>query len=458
MRKEEKVPEGADVLVVGLARSGFAAAKLLLGKGFRVRVSEAMSDPEISERARVLEEQGALVETGGHTIGVLQGVSLLVSSPGVPDENPLLVAAGESGIPVIDELELASREVRTPIIAVTGTNGKTTTSSLIAHCLAHAGRRAVLAGNIGVPLSAVLEEAGKADWLVLEVSSYQLGRTVAFRPAVSVFLNISSDHMDRYRSFEDYFSHKKRLFANQDRGDTAVLNGEDGSIRALSNGIKARTLFFDRFRSVDEGACMEGGVILQKSGCRREEVCRASEIPLPGGHNLQNVLASVCALSAAGCTPIDMRESLRTFHGLHHRLEDLGTVRGVRFINDSKATNVSSVLVALESFQEPIVLIMGGRHKGEPYSQLGSLVKRKVKHLVVVGEAAPLIVADLSRFAPTTRSANLHDALAVAMQHARAGDVVLLSPACSSFDMFRNYEERGDAFRELVNDLIRREG
>jgi UDP-N-acetylmuramoylalanine--D-glutamate ligase len=263
--------------------------------------------------------------------------------------------------------------------------------------------------------------------------------------------------MDRYRSFEDYFADKKRLLAHQGRGDTAVLNGEDGSISSLSAGTEARTLLFDRFRPVEEGAFLEGDLIRLARAGQYQEVCRLTDIPLRGSHNVQNVLASVCALSAAGCSPAEMRAGIASFKGLHHRIEDLGTLRGVKIINDSKATNVSSALCALESVEGPIVLIMGGRHKGEPYTQLGSLVRNKVKHLVVIGEATPLIEADLSRFTPITRAGDLRDALSTAMRHARAGDVVLLSPACSSFDMFRNYEERGDTFRELVNDFRRRE-
>lgn len=457
MREKERTSGEEEVLVVGLARSGFAAAMLLLSKGWRVRISEERNDPEVREKAKLLADKGARVETGGHTSEFLDGLSLVVASPGVPDENRLLVAARARGIPVIDELELASREVRAPLIAVTGTNGKTTTSSLIAHCLSSAGRRTVLAGNVGIPLSAVLDEVRESDWVVVEVSSYQLGRTMHFHPAISVFLNIASDHMDRYSSFEDYYSHKKRIFANQERDDTAVLNAEEDPIRSLARGLRSQVLFFDRRCAVEDGAWVERDAILLGSRTHREEVCRVSDLPLQGSHNLQNVLASVCALRAAGCTSAEMREGIGTFKGLHHRLEDLGTVRGVRFINDSKATNVSSALCALESIAEPIVLIMGGRHKGEPYSRLGPLVRKKVKHIVVIGEAVPLIEADLSDLVPMTRSGSFRDAVSVAMVHASPGDVVLLSPACSSFDMFRNYEERGDIFKELVNDLRRRE-
>jgi UDP-N-acetylmuramoylalanine--D-glutamate ligase len=441
------------VLVIGLARSGFAAATLLLEKGFDVRVSDASAGAGVSENRRLLESFGALVETGSHSKDFLAGVDFVVVSPGIPDDNPLIEAANEQGIEIIGELELASRYVSVPVIAVTGTNGKTTTVSLIDHCLRISGRKTVLAGNVGIPLSSVIEEAGRSDWLVLEVSSYQTARTVTFHPHVSVFLNMASDHLDRYRSFEEYFSHKRRLFDNQTPEDVAVLNHEEEIIRKVGDEISARALFFSRLGQVNEGAFLDSHTVRLRYRGSEKNVCDVSSIPLPGAHNLQNVLAAVCTLAAAGCTPEEIRGGILTFTGLPHRLEDLGSHRGIRFINDSKATNVASTCCALESFSEPIVLIMGGRHKGEPYTRLASLVAGKVTHLVVLGEAAPLIEADLSPVVAVTRAESLADALEVAVGYASPGDVVLLSPGCSSFDMFNNYEERGMAFRELVDGL-----
>jgi UDP-N-acetylmuramoylalanine--D-glutamate ligase len=453
MEQVENVKKTSGVLVIGLARSGFAAAKLLLEKGYSVRVSELLEDREITEKRRTLESNGVLVETGTHTEDFLVGVDLVVASPGVPDDNPLIVKSHSLGIDVIGELELASQYAKVPVIAVTGTNGKTTTASLIAHCLSNSGRKTVLAGNVGVPLSTVLGRVEKSDWLVLEVSSYQLARTVTFHPEVSVFLNISSDHLDRYSSIDEYFAHKRRLFINQTAGDTAVLNDEEEIIRSIGEEIKTNVLTFSRIGGVKEGAFLESDTVQLRVGGNQARVCSLSSIPIPGRHNLQNILAAVCALTAADCTLEEIEKGIETFRGLSHRLEDLGTHRNIRFINDSKATNVSSTLCAVESVREPIILIMGGRHKGEPYTRLVPIVRDRVKHLIVIGEAAPLIEADMSGSVDTSSAASLEDAMQTALKHASAGDAVLLSPGCSSFDMFDNYEQRGELFKELVDGL-----
>lgn len=453
MEQTVNITETSRVLVIGLARSGFAAAKLLLEKGFDVNVSEMRDEEDIAGRRQVLESLGARVETGTHSQESLNGVDLVVASPGVPDENPLIEEALSRDIPIIGELELASRYADVPIIAVTGTNGKTTTASLIAHVLKSSGRQTVLAGNVGIPLSSVLDEAENSDWLVLEVSSYQLARTVTFHPRISILLNISSDHLDRYRSFEEYVSHKKRLFMNQTVKDTAVLNGEEETIRSIADTLDAKVLTFSRLGEVREGAYPDGETIRLRTRDALVSICNISSIPLPGRHNLQNVLAAVCALTAAGCEPDELQRGIQNFVGLPHRLEELGTFRGIRFVNDSKATNVSSTSHAVDSFREPVILIMGGRHKGEPYTGLIPIMQNKVKHLVVIGEAAPLIERDLSEAVETSRATDLESAFHTALKHASSGDVVLLSPGCSSFDMFENYEERGETFRGFVYGL-----
>jgi len=449
----ENVLNAARVLVIGLARSGFSAAKLLLEKGFEVRVSESGAGQGVSEKSRALEALGATVETGSHSDSFLDRVDLVVASPGVPDDNELVQKALAGGVRVIGELELASRYIDTPVIAVTGTNGKTTTASLVAHCLRSAGQKNLLAGNVGIPLSSVIEEASEVNWLVLEVSSYQIARTVTFHPRVSVFLNLSSDHLDRYGSLDEYFAHKRRLFINQVSDDTAVLNAEEKRISSIADGTDARVFTFSRTGNVREGAFVEGGKIMLKIENTISELCSTSSIPIPGSHNLQNVLAAACALTAAGCTAGETGRGIETFNGLPHRIEDLGTHSGVRFVNDSKATNVSSTRSAIESIDGPIVLIMGGRHKGEPYTGLVPVVSKKVRQLVVIGEAAPLIEADLVDFVKTARAEDLKKALRTAMKSAEAGDVILLSPACSSFDMFDNFEDRGNTFKELVREI-----
>ncbi len=446
-------PNISNVLVIGLARSGCAAAELLLDEGFDVRVSELRAAPDVRERRKNLEARGAVVETGTHSPGFLEGIDLVVTSPGVPENNPLIWGALQGGIEVIGELELASRYIRTPVIAVTGTNGKTTTVSLITHCLKHAGRKVVLAGNTGIPLSSVIEEAAVCDWLVLEVSSYQLAHTSLFHPVISVFLNMASDHLDRYGSLEEYFAHKRRLFTNQTHNDTAVLNDEEDKIRSIGDEIDARVLTFSRSGEVREGAFIGDESIRLSLDGEQVDVLELKKIPLPGWHNKQNVLASVCALASADCTLGEIREGVESFEGLPHRLEELDTFQGIKFVNDSKATNVSSTYCAIDGVRGPIVLIMGGRHKGEPYSRLLPLVRSKVKHLVVIGEAAELIKEDLSGAVAATVCRNLDDAVQAAVAHAKPGDTVLLSPGCSSFDMFTDYEERGDTFRELIHGL-----
>lgn len=448
---------GKHVTVVGGARSGLSVACLLAGAGVEVFLTE---QEELEAAAReVLAGAGVGYEEGGHTGRALKA-DFFVVSPGVPSDAPLVVKAQEKGMKVVSEIEAASWFCRAPVVAITGSNGKTTTTSLLGHLFRKAGRETVVAGNIGEAFSGVVERTTPGGVAVLEVSSFQLDHIDSFRPRVSVLLNITPDHLDRYGgSFEAYAASKLRIFENQKAGDTLIYNYDDDYIRehvAQATG-DFRAVGFSLHHDVPEvGALQRGDALTLRIDHKEEHVMRVKDLApaLSGKHNIYNSLAAAMAARVMEVRSQSVRESLTSFEGVPHRLEHVRTLDGVRYFNDSKATNVNAVWYALESFHEKVVLIAGGRDKGNDYESLKPLVKEKVEAVVAIGESAETVMEELGTLAShALKAETMADAVEYARLFANPGDVVLLSPACASFDMFESFEERGDAFKQAVMNL-----
>ncbi len=448
---------GKNVTVVGAARSGMAAARLLRAHGVRVFVTD--SGPIEPTFRDALQAEGIAFESGGHSDRAARA-DFLTLSPGVPSSIPLLQQAFAAGTPVYSEIEVASWFCRAPVLAVTGTNGKTTTVRLLGRLFRQAGKKVFVGGNTGYPFSNFAEAAQPRDLAVLEVSSFQLDHIATFRPWIAVMLNLAPDHMDRYdQDFDAYARSKFRIAGNQGRGDWFVCNRDDGEVRKRTSVLRAARkrgpvlLEYSRMGAVERGAFARGGEIVLRI-TDEETLMRSDELSLTGPHNLHNALAATVAARVAGLSPAVLREGLRTFAGVPHRMELIRETGGVRYVNDSKATNVHAVRYALESMDVPVVLIAGGRDKGNDYAPLKQLVRQKVRAVIAVGESACKVVEELGSEAGCALAAgSFEEAVRRARLSAKVGDVVLLSPACASFDMFRNYEERGDAFRNLVNAL-----
>jgi UDP-N-acetylmuramoylalanine--D-glutamate ligase len=440
------------ILVVGLARTGLAAVRFLHRRGAMARATDSAGADRLGAAVGQLEALGIELELGGHRLESFLSAELIVVSPGVPLDIAPLAAARARGIPVMGETELAGRFLREPVVAVTGTNGKTTVTELIGRMLAASGRRVFVGGNIGRPLIGHVDGGDPVDTVVAEVSSFQLDAIQTFRPAVGVLLNITEDHMDRYPDMEAYARSKMRLFVNQRAGDTAVLNVGDPIIRRLAGEVRSRRLFYN---SPGAGAAARwAGSRLTATLPDRAPIDfdLASYRP-PGAHNAENACAAVLAALAAGATPEGIQEALNGFGGLPHRLERVGCVKGVHFVNDSKGTNVDAVRRALESCSTPVVLIMGGRDKGGNFDLLSEAVHRRVKTLVVMGAAAGTIRATLGDRVPTVTAADMAEAVRTAAEHAAPGETVLLSPGCASFDRYPDYAARGEDFRREVKAL-----
>jgi len=446
-----------NVLVVGLAKSGIAASRLLVKHGANVRATDSGTGPEIAAAAEKLTQFGVRVETGAHSRDFLRGIDFIVISPGVPDRCPVIGWAREELLPVVSEIELAARFTRVPIIAITGTNGKTTTTSLIAHLLSENGKKAAACGNIGRPLSSVIVEMKDLAYIVCEVSSFQLERIVRFQPHISVFINLTPDHLDRYPSMREYQAAKMNIFQNQESTDWAIVNEScAGFLGEMLDRKQINTIYFNRDRSPRARLFMENGTLYINLHNRCEAVCRRDEVALFGDHNLENIFSGIAAAAVCGVPLPGIAEALKSFKAVSHRLEYIDSVNGVRFVNDSKGTNVDSVMVALKSFDPRIVLIAGGRDKGGDFSPLRDLVRERVREVIVIGEAAEKIAGQLDGTAAITRAGTLDEALARGLAAAQPGETVLLSPGCASFDMFRNYEHRGDEFRRVVGELKER--
>jgi len=440
------------VLVVGLGRSGVASALFLKKRGARVTVSDSKAEDQLRKEIPILLDQGIAVETGGHGDRTFRGQDLIVVSPGVPVDAPHLVQARGLGEPVIGEIELAAQFLKGPLVAITGSNGKTTTTTLAGEIISAGGFPTVVGGNIGTPAITLVESAGPDTWVVLEVSSFQLETIATFRPRIAVILNVTPDHLDRHGTFEAYTRAKSRIFENQTASDSTVLNADDPTCATLAGQTKAKVFWFSRKKEVSQGAWLTEGRVLFRDAAGQSEIMMVSELPLKGTHNVENVLAGVCIGRLAGAKAEQIREAVRNFKAVEHRLEFAGRIRGVDYYNDSKATNTDATIKAIESFPANIHLILGGKDKGSDYTVLNDLLQERVKRVYTIGAAAEKIESQI-KGAEVVHAETLERAVRRASQEAAAGDIVLLAPACASFDQFESYEHRGRVFKELVRSL-----
>jgi UDP-N-acetylmuramoylalanine--D-glutamate ligase len=445
---------GRRVAVVGMARSGVAAARLLARAGARVVACDAKGLDALGPEVAALREEGVGLLLGPGNAGAVRGAELVVVSPGVPLDSPQVAPARAAGVRVIGELELGWRAMEAEAVAITGTNGKTTTTALTGALLSAAARPVLVAGNIGTPLAAHAMDFPAGGVAVCEVSSFQLETVEAFHPRAAAVLNITPDHLDRHGSLAAYAEAKARIFLNQTAADGAVLNADDPGARALAPRTRARVLWFSRRRAVEAGVFVRDGWIVAREDGRQEAVLPVAEISLRGAHNVENVLAAVACARFMGVASRDIRGAVARFEAVPHRIEPVRTLDGVAWFNDSKGTNVDSTIKALESFGEPIVLIAGGVGKGQDFGPLANAARGRVVRAVVLGQDGSKIAAALATAGvAVTAASSLEDAIGTARRAARPGQVVLLSPACASFDMFRNFEHRGDVFRDLVRAL-----
>ena len=446
--------KGKKVLVVGLGKSGLAAALFLRRRGAQVTVSDIRSAEALAKDIPALLEEGINVEAGGHGLLTFRRQDLIVVSPGVPLDTPELKQVKAFGLPVIGELELAARFLKGKILAITGSNGKTTTTALVGEILKAAGFQTLVGGNIGLPVVALIDESTDETWSVLEVSSFQLESTELFHPTIAVILNITPDHLDRHGSFENYALAKERIFAAQDGSDHVVLNADNARAAEAAGRSKARVHWFSLEHPLKQGAWVEDGFVVYRGATdgAAEKIMPLSGIPLKGQHNVENVLAAVCATRLAGAAPDAIRGAIEGFHAVEHRLEFVATINGVDYYNDSKATNVDATAKAVAAFPSCIHLILGGKDKNSDYSQLTALLRERVRAIYTIGSAAAKIESQLRGVVQIHSCGTLDKAVAAAAGAARPGDVVLLAPACSSFDQFENYEHRGRVFKQLVEE------
>jgi len=441
-------------LVVGLGKSGVASALFLKSRGARVTVSDSKPEAELRKEILLLLDHGITVETGGHGDRTFRDQDLIVVSPGVPVDAPQLVQARNLGEEVIGEIELAAQFLPSPIAAITGANGKTTTTSLAGEIIAAGKFPVLVGGNIGTPAIRFVDEAKPQTWVVLEVSSFQLETIVDFRPRIAVILNITPDHLDRHKTFANYVNAKARIFENQRSDDFTVLNADDPTTIDLAERTLAQRFLFSRKKEIGAGAFVRAAHIFFRDGQREHEIMLISDIPLKGAHNLENVLAAISVGMIVGCQPQQIREAVHNFKAVEHRLEFVAKVAGVDYYNDSKATNVDATIKALESFPANIHLILGGKDKGSDYTVLNGLLRARVKRVYTIGAAAAKIESHIQGAAEIDHAETLENAVQRAAKSAVPGDIVLLAPACSSFDQFQNYEHRGQVFKETVRSLL----
>jgi UDP-N-acetylmuramoylalanine--D-glutamate ligase len=442
------------VLVVGLGKSGLAAARLLKARGARVTVSDARPAMLIAELPMLLDE-GYMVEAGSHGLLTFRRQDLIVVSPGVPTSTPELKQVRAMGMHIIGELELGAQFLQGEVIGITGSNGKTTTTTLMGEILKAAGRTTLVGGNIGRPVTELAEESSPNSWSVLEVSSFQLETVETFQPRIAMVLNITPDHLDRHGSFENYAAAKARITEFQTAEDFLVLNAEDVKAQLVAAKTKAQIYWFSAKRQIKQGAFVYGESVffIAHEGAKPEPVMPVAEIPLAGAHNVENVLAAVCAARLAGVESSVIRAAVAAFKAVEHRLEFVRELAGVRYYNDSKATNVDATVKAVEAFAGGVWLILGGKDKDSDYATMSELLRERVKRVITIGSAAEKIERQLAGVVKIERAETLERAVVLAHAEAGAGDTVLLAPACASFDQFENYEHRGRVFKELVQEL-----
>ena len=449
------VIKGKRVLVIGAGKTGVAAARVLAGLGANVSVCDIKKKHLLLDSLQQLQSLPVHVETGSYPEVAPENADLVVISPGVPSDIAPIRQAFAAGIPVWSEIELAYRMFDARIVAITGTNGKTTTTALTGAIFADAGEPTVVAGNIGLPL---IENVGKITpqhVVVLELSSFQLECTTTFRPQVAAVLNLTPDHLDRHGSFKDYAAAKAKIFANQAPEDAVVLNFDDEHVRQMASSVPGRVIFFSLQHNLEEGAFVQGNDIYLAQDGGRQLLCSREEIFIKGDHNLENALAASACAMLMGVNPHSIKNTLISFRGVEHRLEFVAEINGVKYVNDSKGTNPEASIKALRAFKEPIILIAGGKNKGSDFNEFARAVKERAKKMIILGEAVKelSLAAEKVGFTELHRVNTLEEAVGLAARNALPGDVVLLSPACASWDMFKNYEERGQVFKEQVRGL-----
>ncbi len=442
------------VLVVGLARTGIATALFCAARGAHVTATDTRAGKELGDPVAVLQKAGVALELGGHRQELILDADLIIPSPGVPADAPLLQFARSKGVTIWSEIELAYRFLKGRLIGITGSNGKTTTTSLIEHILRSAGFSTILAGNIGTPLISCVEKSSEKTVAVAELSSFQLELIEKLRPNISVFLNLTPDHLDRHHTLESYGAAKARIFQNQGESDSAVLNADDPGTTPYAPA-KPQVFWFSRKQRVAQGAFVKESEILFRREGTEEAILKLADIPLAGAHNVENVLAAVAATKLAGAESAAIAKGVRSFAGVEHRLEFVAEIGGVRFYNDSKATNVDATLKALDAFPGRILIILGGKDKGSDYTVLKAPLRERAILALLIGVAADKIEKQIAGSVAIEQAGTLERAVETAAHAARAGDVVLLAPACASFDQFQNYEHRGRVFKELVHQLER---
>jgi len=440
------------VLVVGLARTGVATSLFCAGHNAIVTATETRGESELGDAAAKLRAAGVTLELGGHTEKTFLAQDLIVPSPGVPADDKFLMLAKSKGITVWSEIELAYRFLEGKLIGITGSNGKTTTTTLVHHILKAGAMRAYLAGNVGTPLISEVEKMDAGSVAVAELSSFQLELTEKFRPNIGALLNLTPDHLDRHKTMEAYAAAKARIFANQTELDAAILNADDAA-SAKYAPKKPQVFWFSRKKHVMQGACLQGEEIVVAHHGKMEPVMKVAEIPLAGAHNVENVLAAVILARLAGVDSATIAKAVKSFAGVEHRLEFVADIHGVRYYNDSKATNVDATLKALDAFPGRILVILGGKDKGSDYTVLQKPLRERAILALLIGAAADKIEKQIAGSVAIERAGTLERSVEAASLAARAGDVVLLAPACASFDQFENYEQRGRVFKELVRGL-----
>ncbi|MBE0666005.1 MAG: UDP-N-acetylmuramoyl-L-alanine--D-glutamate ligase [Candidatus Aminicenantes bacterium] len=444
---------GQSILVIGLGKTGTATARFLSRQGADVIVTDEKHSSELREPLGQLQREGMNIRFRPCVPDILSDVQMVVPSPGVPPLNRMLVEARHKNKPVLSELELASRFLKRPMIAITGTNGKTTTTTLVGDILSKSGMSVFVGGNIGTPLIGYVDGPQQDDYVVVEVSSFQLQWTREFRPDVAVLLNVTADHVDYHGTFADYRLAKERIFKNQTRQDLAILNTDDNDTETLSHKRASKIAYFSSSRQLTRGIFLDGGQMVYRPFAGETETYPLDMVKIPGVHNIENVMAAVMAARWAGCRRETIIKTVGHFRGVAHRIEYAGEKDGVVFYDDSKATNVGAVLRALETFSRPVVLLMGGRDKQGNFESLAAMIEKKVKTLILFGEARERIAALLGGVVETYQATTLREAMPLAGRSAAAGDVVLLAPGCASFDEFKDYKERGDVFKQWIGSL-----